>query len=326
MAFCSNCGAPINPDSKFCTACGAQNVVASADTSMPPIPTSSVPKVSVAPAVSAVPAPSEPEVSEETQAVEEPKVNGERVQEFSGKILKCPNCGEVLKALEAKCPACGFELREVENASSVKEFTEKLTGAKTLKQKVELIKNYPIPNAKADIYEFLVLATSNFDTEKHMKATGIDREISEAWLSKIEQSYVKAETLFKNDSDFAKFTEIYNSDKLELDSAKTSKANAKYYVFGTIMILMAALIFIIIMLKGSGIPANPRLDFTVLGFFANGVLSYIYARHKELKLVAFIVYCANAVMNLAFCFAAPGHLFHVLIIVACGLGAFIEKK
>lgn len=321
MAFCSNCGAPINPDSKFCTACGAANVVASAGTFIPPIPTTAapaVPEVPAAPEVTAIP--------EVPATPAEPEAESKRVQEFSGKILKCPNCGEVLKALAAKCPACGFELREVSNASSVKEFTDKLTGAKTLKQKVELIKNYPIPNAKADIYEFLVLATSNFDTEKHMKATGIDREISEAWLSKIEQSYVKAETLFKNDSDFEKFKEIYNSDMGELDSAKASKANAKHYVFGTIMVLMAALLLIIIMLKGSGIPANPRLDFTVLGFFANGVFSYIYARKKELKMVALVLYCVNAVMNLAFCFVAPGHLFHVLIIVACGLGAFIEKK
>ncbi|MCQ2532557.1 MAG: zinc-ribbon domain-containing protein [Saccharofermentans sp.] len=283
MAFCSNCGSPISPDSKFCRECGAANV----DTPTP---------------------------------------NGERVQEFVGKITKCPNCGEVLKALTAKCPACGFELREVGYTSSVKEFSDTLAKTVSIRQKIDLIKNFPIPNAKADIFEFLVLATTNFDTKKHLDAYGAEKDISEAWLSKIEQAYVKAEILFKNDKDFNQFEELYNSDILELRAAEANKANAKHYFYGSIMMLMAALVFVILMLKGSGITANPRLDVTVLAFFVNGIISYVYARKQDLKVVAFIVYCANAVLNLAFCLVAPGHLFHVLIIVACGLGAFLEKK
>lgn len=279
MAYCYNCGAQMNPESKFCSECGATNPVRS-----------------------------------------------ERIQEFSGKIMKCPNCGEVLKALTAKCPACGFELREVGSTSAVKEFSDKLAKTVSVRQKVDLISNFPIPNAKADIFEFMVLATSNFDTKKYLDAYGADKQVYEAWLSKIEQAYVKAETLFKTDKDFDKFQELYDSDVKELKAAEAAKGDAKHYCFGTIMVLIAALIFVIIMLKGSGLAANPRLDVTVLGFFANGVISYIYARKKDLKVVAFIVYCANAILNIAFCFVAPGHLFHVLIIVACGLGAFIDKK
>lgn len=258
------------------------------------------------------------------------EINGERIQQFSGIISKCPSCGQVLKALDAKCPACGLELREVESASSVTKFSEELAKTISVRQKIDLIRNYPIPNAKADIFEFLLLATSNFDTKKHMNATGSERMISEAWLSKIEQSYVKAEALFKGDSDFSKFQDIYNSDIKELNAVlkanEEKKAGRKHYFFGVVMMLLAALVFIIIMLKGSGIPANPRLSFTVLAFFANGLMSFIYARHRHLKLVLLIAYCVNAILNIAFCFVAPGHLFHVLIIVACGLGALLEKR
>lgn len=256
----------------------------------------------------------------------EAPIQGERVQEFSGKILKCPNCGEVLKALAVKCPACGFELREVGNASSVKEFTEKLAKAISSKQKIELIRNFPIPNAKADIFEFLVLATSNFETKKYLKATGTERAISEAWLSKIEQCYRKAEALFQNDRDFAEFQKLYDSDIQELLAAENSKANGKHYFFGTVMMLAAALVFCVIMLTGSGILANPRLDLTIVGFFVNGMVSYLYAKRKNWKLATLAVYCGNTALNLGFCLVAPGHLFHVLVIVACGLGAFIEKK
>lgn len=251
---------------------------------------------------------------------------GERVQEFSGKISKCPNCGEVLKALVGKCPACGLELQEVGTTSAVKEFSEKLNKTVSIKQRIDLIRNYPIPNAKADIFEFMVLATSNFDTKKHMDAYGAEREISEAWLSKIEQSYVKAEILFKGDSDFSMFQELYDSDMKELRAYEAKVANRKHYFFGTVLILMAGFLFVLINIKGSGLASNPRLFITSLLFFANGIISYVYAQNKSLKLITLIVYCANAVVNIAFCFVAPGHMFHVLIIVACALGAFVNKK
>lgn len=283
MAYCSNCGAPIDSNSKFCSSCGASNNLT-------------------------------------------PPVISERVQEFSGKISKCPNCGEVLKALTAKCPACGLELQEVSNTSSVKDFSEKLTKAVSVSQKVDLIRNYPIPNAKADIFEFLLLATSNFDTKKHMDAYGSEKQISEAWLSKIEQAYKKAEALFKDDKDFEKIQELYDSDIKELTAAQTNIANRKHYFYGTVMFLMAVMVSVIFMFKGSGIVANPRLAITAFAFLVNGFISYIFARKAELKTIALIVYCANAILNIAFCFVAPGHLLHVIVIGACGLGSFIDKK
>jgi len=251
---------------------------------------------------------------------------GERVREFSGKITKCPNCGEVLKALSTRCPACGFELREVGNTSSVKEFSEQLSKTVSVNQKISLIRNFPIPNAKADVFEFLILATSNFETSKYMKATGRERAMEEAWLGKMEQAYRKAEALFGDDRDFVKYKELYEADINELAAAMEAKAGAKHYVFGTIMMLCAAFLLLVIMLKGSGIAANPRLDVTVLGFFANGIVSYLYASRKKLKLVALLAYSLNAALNVGFCLAAPGHVFHVVLIVACGLGALIDKK
>lgn len=311
MAFCSSCGAPINPDSKFCSECGATNLIAQVQAGV-----NAVANASVGAATSSVPFKGESDAP----------VTGERIQEFSGKIAKCPNCGEVLKALAAKCPACGFELREVGNASSVKEFADKLAKTISSRQKIELIRSYPIPNAKADIFEFLVLATSNFETKKHMSTSGTEHELSEAWLSKIEQSYVKAETLFKNDKDFGKFEEIYNSDIRELRAAEANKANAKHYGYGTVMMLMAAFVFTVVMLKGSGIASNPRLVATSVVFFINGIISYVYANNRNFKLVTLIAYSVNAILNIAFCLVAPGHLFHVLVIIACALGAFIDKK
>jgi len=52
----------------------------------------------------------------------------ERQQEFKGKIIKCPNCGETLKSFEGICPACGHEISAAKMSVSFKTFIENITA------------------------------------------------------------------------------------------------------------------------------------------------------------------------------------------------------
>lgn len=295
MKYCTACGAEAAPLAKFCSECGSQSFLQT-----------------------------RPDLNAKNE--NDGAAPSGRKQEFAGKITKCPNCGEVLKALSVKCPSCGFELQEITAVSSVSEFAKTLSETYSSRKKIELVRNFPIPNAKADIFEFLVLATSNFDTKKHMEAQGSTREMSEAWLSKIEQAYVKAESLFRNDADFSKFRKIYESDMAELTEAVEVRKYRRFYTIGVLQILWAFVISMLILIAGSGIPENVRLDATVIGFFASGMLSFFYPRHRALKLVVLGGFAANAVLNLVFCFTAPGHIFHVLFFVVCGLWGFLKNS
>ena len=119
--------------------------------------------------------------------------NSTRKQEFAGKIYKCPNCGEVLKAFEINCPACGHELRGAKASSAVKEFALKLEAiesrreyekprglfavaeaqqrvSKTDEQKISLIKSFSVPNSKEDMLEFMILATSSMNMKTYDSA------------------------------------------------------------------------------------------------------------------------------------------------------------
>ena len=98
-----------------------------------------------------------------------------REQEYAGKVFKCPSCGQELKALDIRCPACGHELQDRAPVASLAEFNKKLQEPISQSHRIELIKNYPIPNAKGDLFEFLLLASSNFDTKKYMESTGHTR-------------------------------------------------------------------------------------------------------------------------------------------------------
>ncbi len=143
---------------------------------------------------------------------------------LEGNIHKCRHCGKTLKAFEANCPACGTELRGVGSSNAIGLLAEKLENATSDQQRIVIVKNFPIPNTREDIFEFMLLASSNFDSSYY--ATHLHEEdISDAWLTKIEQCYSKARLSFGNHPDFKRIESIY----LEI---KANCAEMEYKVKG----------------------------------------------------------------------------------------------
>ena len=147
---------------------------------------------------------------------------------FDGEIHKCPNCGEVLQSFVAICPACGHELRGRQSSNSIKEFSVKLAEAETGMQKISLIQSFPIPNTKEDIFEFIILASSYFDTD-FFNTGDFGAELSDAWRTKIEQSYQKSKLLFRDDKDFSKIQDLYNQTHCKIKKS-TQRAKRKFLI------------------------------------------------------------------------------------------------
>ena len=124
----------------------------------------------------------------------------QRQQEWAGKLIKCPLCGEDIPSFTANCPACGHELRGVNSTNSIKEFAIKIENATTDKMKASLIRTFPIPNTREDILEFMILASTNIENS-------FQADISEAWSVKFEQSYEKAKVLY---GELAEFNRCYD--------------------------------------------------------------------------------------------------------------------
>ena len=147
--------------------------------------------------------------------VNEANSTNQRKTTYEGEIRKCPNCGEILNSFTIVCPSCGYELRGSNSANSIKEFSLNLSRIGSNSQKIDLIRAFPIPNNKEDIFEFMILAASSFDSSFYV-AHQNEEDISDAWLSKIEQCYEKSKLLFENDTpSFQKIQEIYEKVKLE---------------------------------------------------------------------------------------------------------------
>lgn len=172
------------------------------------------------------------------------KSQGEkRKSVFVGIIKKCPNCGSEIKALDVVCAQCGYQVSDRKVAGSVQKFADELmkiengvniklnpfsTKDKGAEKKIALIKSYPIPNTIGEIIEFLLLADANIDVKYGKSSLSnkmhgrpgatmyYDIQLANAWISKMQQAYKKAEITFSLDPAFEKVREIYLKKMKEL--------------------------------------------------------------------------------------------------------------
>ena len=77
------------------------------------------------------------------------------------------------------------------------------TISATDERKISLIRSWPIPTNKDDLIEFAAMASGNCvaPPNDHMYRTAEDA-LADAWRSKFDQAYAKAEHLFGNSEDF----------------------------------------------------------------------------------------------------------------------------
>ena len=179
----------------------------------------------------------------------------ERTQVFVGTIRKCPNCGEQIGTNATKCPACGFVIEKRNVSASLDDFVKKLASFDHYAKKREYIENYPVPNNKEDIRDFLTYAASQRDKDYDdnvAKAYWVD-----AWNNKCRQIVNQAFDTFGMDEDFASWLRNYKAgveksstenEKLKkklrsIEKGKKRAAGAKKFfkVFGIIVVILAVL-------------------------------------------------------------------------------------
>lgn len=234
-----------------------------------------------------------------------------RTPKWVGFIQKCPQCGETIDSFVGNCPACGYEFRGVSAVSSAKELSERLNEieakrprkerilfanssiSSTDAQKISLIKSYPIPNAKEDLFEFIILAMTNSQvklTEYGEDASTLrDRALREAWESKFNQAWTKAEMLFGDSPELIRLKGMRNDmqEEHELEQIKGKKKSRKLW-------LGIAALWIVLLVGVGGIFAcdgmmiqreNDRLQqivYEVNDLIAEGEYSLARARASEI--------------------------------------------
>jgi len=165
--------------------------------------------------------------------------------EKAGKIEKCSNCNAVINPLDQKCNVCGNEIKNSFSNQSLKEFLNKIDSLDKSKkadiaQISELITNYPVPNNKKDLFEFLTICIPQIEDYKKARNKG-EKKINRAWLLKSRQLLIKAKGLYKDDPDFINKIKAY-----ELKVEERIRAIRKvFYLKTTIKVLIFALLIFV---------------------------------------------------------------------------------
>ena len=213
----------------------------------------------------------------------------ERKETWAGEINRCPSCGEVLPSFSAFCPACGYELRDVEVAGAVRKFGDALMACSSSSERARVVAAFPVPNAKEDIVEFLILVSTNV-------AHCGDEDEFDAWCAKFDQCIQKAQLLLGKDRD-DRVGELVSSIQSDIDShmkrARLARAGrfaaktAGIYVGMAIMIggafqelggengSLFEFVGMLVLLVSTGVAVLGRLGATgcILGF-AGGFFSF----------------------------------------------------
>jgi hypothetical protein len=138
----------------------------------------------------------------------------------AGDVKKCPACGAVIEAFNTNCLYCGHEFRNVEANNSIQRLFEMLnqveeskeeptslrgmfTAAwdedRVLSKKKTIVQNFPVPNTKEDIIEFLTLALPLAKKPGFFSPDPDREEMYPVWKAKCEQIIMKARFSMKND-------------------------------------------------------------------------------------------------------------------------------
>ena len=210
MAYCTNCGTKLVNGDVFCGNCGKR--IEAAVTPCKPV----FPKAPAAPQ-----APVPPQATEKPVMPTEKSTPPVKEQKSKSKIARCPACGEIVDKNALICPSCGYAIRDVADGSIAllsqkldlieskrpqkRKKNENGTISATDERKISLIRSWPIPNNKDDLIEFAAMASGNCIAPPKL---GIDRiaaedALAEAWRSKFDQAYAKAEHLFGDSDELA---------------------------------------------------------------------------------------------------------------------------
>lgn len=152
---------------------------------------------------------------EKTRKEESPKSNKH------GDVRKCPACGAIVPSLTVVCAECGFEFSGVEaNYSSQKlakeiidtqaKYNDKINRSLNKDKEWELkkqaintiaqiIKSFPLPTTKDDLFEFLATM------QVKMSDPTIQKQEGAAYFAKYNEAMIKASALFSDDPLFLNF-------------------------------------------------------------------------------------------------------------------------
>lgn len=179
-----------------------------------------------------------------------------------GNWMKCPSCGATVLHGSASCPECGYAFNKdaaTDSAAKLIDMLQQLNmqdlknrGKESssgniflkglaeqanqmynqealVKAKMNLISNFPVPNTRADLLNFLTMIQVKAN-KNGSKSGGIKQQaedLSRAYWELFTNCIMKAKISFRNDADFQYFFQYYdqqlNTPNIDIDKRQSLK-------------------------------------------------------------------------------------------------------
>ena len=179
-----------------------------------------------------------------------------------GNLKKCPSCGAPVPSLALFCTECGNEFRNTEATISISEFFKQVKSAMP-NDRAMIISNFPIPNNKEDLVEFITMAVGNcremssIEQMTYFEKKGLItqswkpelqvrlNEIN-AWRGKAENAIMKAKILFSDNT--ALLEHLKKPEDLFIENTTHNKKEIKKAQKNMFIIFIIFSIFVFSML------------------------------------------------------------------------------
>lgn len=155
-----------------------------------------------------------------------------------GIVVKCPSCGAQVIGGSAICPECGYTFSNVAANSSVEKLQERIDNfnkrqeersdnrsvasnigrafgmVNTIKNKMDIISTFPVPNTRADLLDFLTML--QYRSKATGPRTGLnmtgEEDLSYAYWLLYSNCINKAKLSFSKDKDFEPYFASFDEE------------------------------------------------------------------------------------------------------------------
>jgi hypothetical protein len=150
-------------------------------------------------------------------------------KEKIGNIKSCPACGSSAKSMDIVCSECGHEFQNKKANKSITDLIEKLEkednkhydfDSDRSEKKAKIISQFPIPQTKEDILEFLSYSFPFIEN------TNLDRDEKSAWKTKARQALMKGKIASSNDALYNNLINEYDA-KMNIIATEEKKEEKK---------------------------------------------------------------------------------------------------
>jgi hypothetical protein len=169
-----------------------------------------------------------------------------------GSVRKCPVCGAIVQSYMVSCPECKYVFENVSANSSMERLLELLQVVdnttndssvfddNVFRKKKSIIQNFPVPNTKTDIIDFIIALQP--------KALNINDRLAKSYFVKYEECINKAKLLFPDDKEIALLLLEYEKvrRKAKFSSEGKYSGATRFAVKGCLWYLIITIAFTII--------------------------------------------------------------------------------